>query len=233
MISKSKLHKAVMEGQWWEVETILRGETNEIGEVINNDGETVLHILVRTDGSTALHIAAITGNTDAAALLIKKMKSLMTVEDSYEHVPFVSAYMHKQLDASVFLVKGIHENLQTHKWSAGEHSIAFSLLLDIIFSRKYDLALGLLNAFPDMAAKDTVDLLMALARDFPGGLGCGEALVYLSFTDIRRRILKRTSWLLTPVQFCSSGALAEPVKDALSAIIRILIGETLMISGFT
>ena len=42
----------------------------------------------------------------------------------------------------------------------------------------WELALVRVKSFADLAAKDTVELLMALARDFPGGLGCGETLVY-------------------------------------------------------
>lgn len=114
-----------------------------------------------------------------------------------------------------------------------------------------DLALDLLNAFPNFTAKDTFELLMTLARDFPSGVGYYEKKIYpcmflysfflglliiqrmidngfplSALTDVRCMILKNTCCLLTPVQFCSSGALAEPVKDALSGIIRILIGET-------
>lgn len=251
MISQSRLQRAVMEGRLWEVETIVRGERKAIGEAINNDDETVLHILVRTghnyflrkllnlikdtdadkdilkrkssDGSTALHIAAITGNKIAADLLIKKMQWMMTVEDSYDHIPFVTAFLHMKLDTSVFLVKAIHKCLQNYKWRPEDLLMAFNLLVVVISSRKYDLALDLLNAFPNFTAKDTFELLMTLARDFPSGVGYYEKKIYPSLTDVRCMILKNTCCLLTPVQFCSSGALAEPVKDALSGIIRILI----------
>ncbi|KAI3496058.1 hypothetical protein L1887_38408 [Cichorium endivia] len=199
-----------MEGKWWEVESILKNDKNAVGEVINTDGETLLHIAVGTghknfirnllefikdkeilkrrslDGSTALHIAAITGNKYAAGLLIEKEKSLIDIRNREGTLPYVVAYFNNHFDTSVFLFKstnpkkgqGLRRDLTDR-----------NLLLDVISTRQYDLALQLFKAYnEDLAVKDDAEVLMTLARNFPTGLSYWEKLIYPSLSDIQRRI---------------------------------------------
>ncbi|KAL4564152.1 hypothetical protein LXL04_028204 [Taraxacum kok-saghyz] len=244
-----KLRRATMEGQWWEVETILKNDTNAAGDVINNDGETLLHIAVGTghkyfvrkllkviedkeilkrrslDGSTALHIAAITGNKYAAGLLIEKERSLISIRNREGTLPYVVAYFNNHFDTSVFLFKATNLNPKTQSKVNGlrKDLTDRNLLLDVISTKQYDLALQLLEAYQDLAVKDDAEVLMTLARNFPSGLGYCEAFIYPSLIDIRKRIVNKTSLLFTSVEFFRSGVLTKPVEGVLLVLVTTAI----------
>ncbi|KAI3709306.1 hypothetical protein L2E82_39066 [Cichorium intybus] len=242
-----KLRRATMVGQWWEVETILRNDTNAVGEVINNDGETLLHIAVGTghnyfvrklldfiegkeilkrrslDGSTALHIAAITGNNYAAGLLIEKEKSLIGIRNRDGTLPYVAAYSNNHFGTSVFLFKATNPKRQSKGQGLRKDLTDRNLLLDVISTKQYDLALQLLEAYQDLAVKDDAEVLMTLARNFPTGLSYSETLIYPSLSDIRERIVNKTSLLFTSVEFFQSGALTKPVEGVLLVLVTIAI----------
>ncbi|GJZ03260.1 ankyrin repeat-containing protein [Tanacetum coccineum] len=179
-----KLLNATMEGSWWKAKAILK-DHNAATKVINNNGDTMLHLAVRegknyfvnqllnfikdgseintmnSDGHTALHTAVTVDNKQVAELLVNKSNKLL------DWLGWLS-----QL--------GIHH-----------------LLANATSTKQYNLALKLVE-IPELLALATKNdrALMALTTNFPHELGFWEALIYPSSDGVRQNIVKRSSLLL-------------------------------------
>ncbi|GJS73700.1 ankyrin repeat-containing protein [Tanacetum coccineum] len=199
-----KLRKATVEGRWWEAEAILKNCKDAATKAISNDGNTMLHLAVgigqndfvekllnfikdgedieskNSDGRTALHIAAIVGNKYAAELLVKKRRELLGISDHKAYVPLVSAYYNMQLVTFVYLLEATEtkqQPLPIALYPGSGVKTGVNLLITAIFTKEYDLALALVNIYPELATKD-YQVLMAIARTFPSELDYGERLIY-------------------------------------------------------
>ncbi|CAH1449228.1 unnamed protein product [Lactuca virosa] len=209
------LHRASLKGDWSEAESILKSNKDVVKEAICNDGSTILHIAVgkgdkgfiqnlisyinvadvlvkrSSDGSTALHIAAIVGNTYAADLLVKKNKNLLQIKDHKNQEALHKAYEYLHLDTIEYLSKA------TEDWADVEISV--DLLVNVISGNQYNLASKLIKKFPNLAVQND-EVLMAIAKSFPSGLGYWEALLYPSLGTIWKTILSTGIMSLTHVK---------------------------------
>ncbi|KAI3708752.1 hypothetical protein L2E82_38169 [Cichorium intybus] len=143
IIRNKKLRKAIVEGRWHVVTSILMyGDKSGFTEAINSDGNTLLHIVVgisrndfvrktlyeikdeqlpkmiNSDGSTALHIAAIVGNTEAAELLIHNNRSLLGIPNHKGETPLDKAYENMHFDTIEYLLKAVNDDAKTKKKSS-------------------------------------------------------------------------------------------------------------------
>ncbi|KAI3496061.1 hypothetical protein L1887_38411 [Cichorium endivia] len=149
-----------------------------------------------SDGSTALHIAAIVGNTYAVNLLVEKNKALLEIKDHEGKEPLQKAYENMHLVTIGYLFKtsdvgGITRSLSiplpgTNNPHPGG-DIGVDLLVNAISAHEYNLASKLIEKFPRFAVK-TDEVLMALAKTFPGGLDYEETLIYPSLDGIWERL---------------------------------------------
>ncbi|KAI3701568.1 hypothetical protein L6452_26749 [Arctium lappa] len=229
----NKLFKAAVEGNWWAAEAILTKYANVATEAISKDGSTMLHLAVgkkkngfveellayiphgkdiekqNSDGRTALHIAAIVGNKYAAELLVKKRKELLGISDHKAYVPLLSAYYNMQLNTFVYLLEATQTKQQALPiglYPGSGVRTGVHLLITAILTKEYARATSLVNTYPELATEDD-QVLMAIIRSFPSELGFGEALMYPSWDNVCRKIVKSSSSL-----FFSSGFLYRSAK---------------------
>ncbi|KAI3701572.1 hypothetical protein L6452_26754 [Arctium lappa] len=214
-----QLLNATVEGRWWEAESILKNDKQAAMEAITNDGSTMLHLAVGTgqndfvqellnfiddgkeiekknsDGRTALHIAAIVGNTAAVQLLVNKRKELLGMADHKLCVPLLSAYQNVKLDTFVNLLKatGIKQHTPSGFYY-GDLGSAASVLVTLIFTKQYDLAISWISESPELVTIDD-QVLMAIAKNFPSDLGFSEALIYPCLNNVSRKLVKRCFFL--------------------------------------
>ncbi|PWA31946.1 Ankyrin repeat-containing protein [Artemisia annua] len=234
-----RLRKAIVEGRWWKAEGILKNHKDAATEAISNDGNTMLHIAVgigkndfvrkllnfiddgkqiekqNADGCTALHIAAIVGNKHAAELLVKKRKELLGISDHKAFVPLLSAYYNMQLNTFVYLLEANDTKQQPLPLGLNTGSgvqTGVNLLITAIYTKQYDLALRLVDIYPELATNDD-QVLTAIAKTFPSELDFGEALIYPSLHNFHRKIVNTSSFLFFPFKFLYTRA-----EDIIGAI---------------
>jgi len=127
--AQQSLHKAILQGDWDEVNSILnKGELRVLDKITNN-GNTALHVaatttkiimlqkmlemipydtqlkdLINSEGSTPLHVAAIVGNTEAAEILIRREADLLLARDYMNQTPLAIALSNTDSKMSKFLL---------------------------------------------------------------------------------------------------------------------------------
>ncbi|KZV18232.1 hypothetical protein F511_34131 [Dorcoceras hygrometricum] len=132
-------------------------------------------------GNTALHRAAMIGNRETAEMLLNKSPELLYISNNQDYLPvhIAAVYCHKGMLEDLI---GFHQMLEEERATNGEDYSVFqkredkspfkrqlgaSLLLGVITSQFIDVALKLVQKYPDMAIlKDQsgADALYELAR---------------------------------------------------------------------
>ncbi|KAJ0800154.1 putative ankyrin repeat-containing domain, PGG domain, ankyrin repeat-containing domain superfamily [Helianthus annuus] len=213
---KKDLYKAADEGCWWKAKSILKNHKNATTEVINGNGDTILHVAVERGhnyfienlleflkdekamkmenfkGQTALHIAAMVGNTYAAQLLVQKTQELLTIIDRNKERPFDTAFINLKHDVSTYLIKS------GRSFEAYYLENAPFAIFSAIQTKEYDLATELLDKHPLFALGPNISfdiILLTTTLTFPTKLGFKESLIYPSFDNVRRKIAVRSSLL--------------------------------------
>ncbi|PWA76617.1 Ankyrin repeat-containing protein [Artemisia annua] len=219
-----ELHDATIEGHWWKIKSILKNNKGAAKLVMNDDGDTLLHLAVRrgknnfikellnfigdgeienrnSEGHTALHIAAIVGNKDAAELLVEKRKELLEIKDLKLNIPVRSAYVSNQVNAFVYL----WEAMKDKDLCSEEYYFVFDinsnekLLRTVMFKKQYGLAKKLVNIIPGLA--NTPSTFFEFTRSFPSDIGFGESLIYPSLNNGGSKIVKRSSLLFHSLEY--------------------------------
>nr|GEU43164.1 ankyrin repeat-containing protein [Tanacetum cinerariifolium] len=202
-----KLLNATMEGSWWKAKAILKNHKDAATKVINNNGDTMLHLAVKegknyfvkqllnfikdgskilkllehrnSEGNTALFTAAIVDNKQAAELLVNKSKELLYEPNYNGHIPLALAYISGQINTFLYLL-GVTRDGQGWLHSRTTRRLGVHRLVAKATSTKqYNLALKLVK-IPELLALATKGdfALMALTTNFPHELGFWEALIY-------------------------------------------------------
>ncbi|CAH1449290.1 unnamed protein product [Lactuca virosa] len=213
---KKQLCEVIMDGSVWDLHVILFGNKHVLTQEINSDGNMPLHIAVgigknrmvsemlrlikveqllemkNKNGSTALHIAAIVGNTEAAKLLIKRNIKLLVTKDLKGETPLDKAFDNMHLDTVEYLLKAAKGDEKPEKNTS---RIGVELLVNAVSSKQYDLAIKLVEDYPEFVVEND-NVLMAIARTFPSGLDYGETLIYPVLDNICTKIVERAKCLL-------------------------------------
>ncbi|CAH1449291.1 unnamed protein product [Lactuca virosa] len=220
---KKQLCEVIMDGSVWDLHVILFGNKHVLTQEINSDGNMPLHIAVgigknrmvsemlrlikveqllemkNKNGSTALHIAAIVGNTEAAKLLIKRNIKLLVTKDLKGETPLDKAFDNMHLDTVEYLLKAAKGDEKPEKNTS---RIGVELLVNAVSSKQYDLAIKLVEDYPEFVVEND-NVLMAIARTFPSGLDYGETLIYPVLDNICTKIVERAKCLLLILFHCS------------------------------
>lgn len=162
-IYKIKLHKATAEGCWWKATTILKNHKDAYEDVIDDNGNTMLHLAVKMghnsfvenllnfiqegnkietknhNGQTALHVSAMVDNKYAAQLLVQKRKELMDIVDQKAHTPLVSAYNSMKFTTYVYLLEmtDITKRPRLSQYPEAYVQNGVKLLINAIFMKQY------------------------------------------------------------------------------------------------
>ncbi|XP_057248732.1 ankyrin repeat-containing protein NPR4 isoform X1 [Beta vulgaris subsp. vulgaris] len=189
------LYKAALGGQWKVARKFIADDPKSLIAKITIASETALHIAVSTgknldfveklvrrmspeelaltdqNGETALSMAAIVGNTEAAELLVSKNPDLPNIA-SKSGFPLHWAAQYGQKPMLLYLLDITRKDMDPSPFS-GESGV--KLLISIITAEFYDIALKLVNLYPDLATMELNGLgspLSVLAEKpnaFPSG----------------------------------------------------------------
>ncbi|XP_007048307.2 PREDICTED: uncharacterized protein LOC18611803 isoform X1 [Theobroma cacao] len=188
------LYKAVDSGDLEATKKILDQHPSALSSSLSADGDTALHIAVLAGhveiveelvghmsaqeiavkqkfGSTALNFAAVGGVTEIAELLLKKNRELLTITNEYDQIPLVVAalYGHRNL------VQYLYEETPKEELDPTNKNHGALLLTACIIDEFYDIALDLVQRYPQLAIAEDTDgdtALRILAQKpsaFPSG----------------------------------------------------------------
>ncbi|KAJ8444787.1 hypothetical protein Cgig2_032112 [Carnegiea gigantea] len=166
------LYKAALEGQWNEARKFLDDDPEAFRAKITIASETALHIAVGTgenidfveklirsmspedlalidqNGETALTVAAVVGNVKAAKLLVNKNPDLSNISGK-QGLPVLRAANYGQEEMVKYLLAVTRGDIEPSPF-AGESGA--ELLIAIITEEFFDIALELIELYPEMAA---------------------------------------------------------------------------------
>ncbi|XVF14931.1 hypothetical protein REPUB_Repub09cG0103600 [Reevesia pubescens] len=187
-------YKAVDSGDLEGTKKFLDQHQDSLSSSLSADGDTALHIAVlaghvdiveelvgrmsaeqiavkQKSGSTALNFAAIGGVPEIAELLVEKNRELLKIPNDHDQIPVVVAalYGHRDLVQYLYLETPMEELDPTSK----NHGAI--LLTACIIDEFYDIALDLVQRYPQLAiAEDTdqdtaLNILAQKPSAFPSG----------------------------------------------------------------
>ncbi|KAK2995484.1 hypothetical protein RJ640_016840, partial [Escallonia rubra] len=124
--------------------------------------------LTENNGATALHFAAMTGNIEAAKLLVKKDPKLPNVEDFNKALPINRAAIFGRREMVLYLFTVTQEDGEQKPY---EGESGGRLLHVLIRNGVYDVALFLLQRYPKLAGDDPSPLhpIAGQPHAFPSG----------------------------------------------------------------
>ncbi|PSS02020.1 Ankyrin repeat-containing protein [Actinidia chinensis var. chinensis] len=201
------LVKAALSGNWESAERFFDQDNGALTVPITKSSETALHIAVGTGkaqnfvkklvesvplealelcddkGYTALHTAAWVGNTAAAMVLVKKHTALLHIRCSIDDLPIHVAAKHCRKETLYYLLSVTKDDPASKPYH-GESGIW--LLLFILSSEFYDVALDLIHRYPELAISKrdngnvALTTLVGTASAFPSGshLNCWQRIIY-------------------------------------------------------
>ncbi|KAJ8755772.1 hypothetical protein K2173_024316 [Erythroxylum novogranatense] len=205
------LYKATINGDWRTARSFFEEHPNALTAEVSEDSMTALHVATITGQSlefvqnllelipgeslqdlktrkypplhnTPLHSAAAVGNIEAAKVLVQKDSGLLHHTNEFDETPLHTAAEFAHKDTIWYLLsKPYHGDPSPFTGKLGAKLL--NLVLEADF---YDIALYLLNRFPELAIEKDSDnntALGILARKphaFPSGskLGCFQRLLY-------------------------------------------------------
>ncbi|OMO67190.1 hypothetical protein CCACVL1_20718 [Corchorus capsularis] len=201
------LYKAALKGDWETARIFFEQDPNAVNARINDRLKTALHLAVGTGRSnnfvkklvelmtaadlalqddnreTSLSIAATVGNLEAAKLMVEKNPELPNIRDKESAVPLHRAVQYHHKDIVLYLLRVTSDDIQPSPY-AGESGVTILLLLVMVGF--YDVALDLLQRYPNMArshvfgGKTPLSILAVKPCDFPSGCGFNswQRLIY-------------------------------------------------------
>ncbi|KAI3701588.1 hypothetical protein L6452_26777 [Arctium lappa] len=222
------------------LEYIIKKENSE--NTIKSDSSALRK--KNSNGNTALHIAAIVGNRAAAELLVKGDEELLKIGDENEKKPLFKAYSNMQFDTFIYLLdqatkdetkkakdetkkandetkKAKDETMEDISKDNDYIPMGVKLLVNAISAKKYSTASKLVEKFAEFVEKSD-DVLMAIARTFPNGLGYWETLICpCSLSDIGKRIVEKLGLLFSIIFYCLPFHLCDTREESL--LVPILV----------
>ncbi|KAG8367217.1 hypothetical protein BUALT_Bualt16G0049600 [Buddleja alternifolia] len=202
-----RLYRAAQRGDWKTAEKFFDKNREETKAIVNANLETVLHVAVGTGkandfvkkllellpnetlaqkndvGETALHSAAMVGNTEAAVMLVNRNPDLLYITNYGFRLPVQLAAIYGHKDTLVYLISMSKQNLEH---SPFEGQLGVRLLTSVIASEMFDVALELVEKYPDLARSRRADGYSALTTIaemnsvFPSGesFGWWKSFIY-------------------------------------------------------
>uniref|UniRef100_A0A251TFK3 Putative ankyrin repeat-containing domain, Gag-polypeptide of LTR copia-type n=1 Tax=Helianthus annuus TaxID=4232 RepID=A0A251TFK3_HELAN len=186
------LYKAALRGDWDAAQEFIDEDEEACTANINKYGFTALHIAIGTGKQginfveklveklppnsllemltssakyTPLHIAAVVGNIEAVKILVNKNQGLLYVKDVDGLLPIHRALINSHKDTFLYLLVVTKDNEYPFTFTG---YMGVTLLSNVIFAGYFDIALGLVTRYPELARtlpNDDVDApLMAIAR---------------------------------------------------------------------
>ncbi|KAI3447210.1 hypothetical protein Pfo_003875 [Paulownia fortunei] len=178
------LYRAALKGDWKTGKKFFDKDKEETKAIISSSSETALHVAVGTgkandfvkklvelmpddaldlkngDGDTALHNAAMVGNTEAAITLVNRNRDLLYIMNNSNRLPVQLAAIYGHKDTLVYLIS---MSKQSVEHSPFEGKLGVRLLTSAIASEFFDVALDLVENYPDLARLRREDGHSALA----------------------------------------------------------------------
>ncbi|KAJ8756147.1 hypothetical protein K2173_024694 [Erythroxylum novogranatense] len=200
------LYKAAIKGDWRTACSFFEEDRNALTAHVTEKPMTALHVAIGTGlsldfvqklvglmsgeslhvkdkfGNTPLHSAAAVGNLEAARVLVQSNSRLPQITNNFRDTPLHTAAKFAHKDTIWYLIS-VTSQEDPSPFTGQRGAKLLNLLLIADF---YDIALYLLNRFPELAIeKDSNNdtALVILARKphaFPSGskLGCFQRLLY-------------------------------------------------------
>uniref|UniRef100_A0A7N0T8E4 PGG domain-containing protein n=1 Tax=Kalanchoe fedtschenkoi TaxID=63787 RepID=A0A7N0T8E4_KALFE len=200
------LYRAALNNDWEAAKAIFDLDEAAAASKITYGGESVLHIAVGTNcshrfveqlvnfiaskdvgklrnvdrsGETALHRAARAGNTEASKALVNKDPEIIKARNfhSYGETALNLAAHSAKKETLLFLVQATSRTVEEDGTSPYAGQAGGDLMAYIIEAGFYDIALYLVNKYPNLAMeKDSVHVtalqrLAAIPKAFPSGQG--------------------------------------------------------------
>ncbi|KAG8367152.1 hypothetical protein BUALT_Bualt16G0042900 [Buddleja alternifolia] len=177
------LYRAAQRSDWKSANKFFDENIEEAKAIVNANLETVLHVAVVTgkandfvkkllellpddtltlkngDGETALHSAAMVGNTEAAVMLVNRNSNLLYITNNRYRLPVQLAAIYGHKDTLVYLISMSKQNMEH---SPFEGQLGVRLLTSVIASEMFDVAMELVEKYPDLARSRRADGLSAL-----------------------------------------------------------------------
>ncbi|KAH6799979.1 hypothetical protein C2S52_000443 [Perilla frutescens var. hirtella] len=182
------LYVAAVSGEWDAAKAILEQHPNAVKARLDFTSQTVLHVAVSsgagkstsfvaklvdfisdnsslaiTDGVgyNPLHLAALTGNLPAAKLLVHRLPDLLYVRSHNDKFPVQLAAEVAHRQTLEFLISKTRDDRHTNPF-AGETGLL--LLVFMIDADFFDMALDLVEKYPDLARMQYPTIHSALMR---------------------------------------------------------------------
>ncbi|KAF7143361.1 hypothetical protein RHSIM_Rhsim05G0008700 [Rhododendron simsii] len=220
------LLKAALRGDWEAAKKLFAQDPKAITAPITRELETALYTATGTGpaaldfvaellklmlpedlaqgdiaGNTALHLSAWVGNTAAAALLLEKNPGLLRIREEQGWLPVHFAAIHAKKETLSYLLKVTFKDdaaMRTLFFSPGPEPSGTDLLIHVITSGFYDLALDLVYRHPQLAISQT-------PNDNDSGLGAIARKVQAFSSGTNMNFWERIIYTQVPVKLENHG----------------------------
>ncbi|KAI3447207.1 hypothetical protein Pfo_003872 [Paulownia fortunei] len=179
------LHRAAVQGNWEAAKRIFDNDPGSMIASINLIKATALHIAVGTGkaihfveklvaampdesvavmddiGGTALSIAAAVGNMAGATVLINRMPNLLYIPNNFSNFPVQIAALYAQRDMLKYLISITKDDCGQNPYAG---LTGLRLLIYAIDAEFFDIALYLVDKYPDLARLKLADNTSALKK---------------------------------------------------------------------
>ncbi|KAI3832004.1 hypothetical protein MKX03_006378 [Papaver bracteatum] len=183
------LYKAAQKGDWKFAKKLFQDDPNAVTAKITNFSEMAIHVgataghsefveeLLKImplealecretkDGETVLHLAAISGIIDAAKAIVKANPRLTQMCNNSGWVPLLSAASHVSSSSNVRqrkMVEYLYSVTRDENPSPFKGYVGATQLCNLIKAGFYDIALSLVEQYPDLAIEADKDGVCAL-----------------------------------------------------------------------
>ncbi|KAJ8769213.1 hypothetical protein K2173_000988 [Erythroxylum novogranatense] len=163
------LYRAIYNGDWEATMKFLKDHEDALTASLSTDGDTALHVAVlaghveivedlvnmleaedltitNINSATALNYAAIGGIVRIAEVLVKKNKDLLCIPNQNGLIPVVVASLYGQKD----MVRYLYAESPKEELSPERGKNGAMLLTTCIIDEQYDIALNLLQHYPEL-----------------------------------------------------------------------------------
>ncbi|KAK6259076.1 hypothetical protein SCA6_013550 [Theobroma cacao] len=170
------LYKAVDSGDLEATKKFLDQHPSALTSSLSADGDTALHIAVLAGhveiveelvghmsaqeiavkqkfGSTALNFAAVGGVTEIAELLVKENRELLNITNEHDQIPLVVAALYGHRD----LVQYLYKETPMEELDPTNINLGPILLTACIINEFYDIALDLVQRYPQLAIAEDIE----------------------------------------------------------------------------